>query len=141
MVISWNFVFNLFGALGGAAGFASLIFLICERRQKITINRVPSVGDLKIYVTNRSLRPIPIQSIKILCPSTSSKNKKEWVDNGSTLSLEEVALPGLLNPEQSAKINFERRDTIITATYDAYQIVVTTQTGKQIKETFPTLRL
>ncbi len=105
--------------------------------QNITIDKVSSSEGQSFYVTNRSQRPIPIRSMNIQFRDKDCQGRwKKWQNIGNELTLKDYTMPDTLAPEHAARIEFSLRNTLGTSMFEAFQIIVTTQTGKQIKKHF-----
>ena len=130
MNIPWT---KLGALIGTTLGIINLWFFIRDRRQHITIDRVDKYS-LDFQITNRSRRPIPIQSI-VLRFHEEMPNLK-WKDVDSTPDTGDFKIPGILSPETSIPFHWSIRDIAAFVAYKKVRIILTTQTGKEIKKTF-----
>ena len=130
MKIPWT---ELGASIGTILGIINLWFLIRDRKQHITIDRVDKYS-LDFQITNRTKRPIPIQSIVLRFHEQMSNLK--WKDVDSVPDTGDFKIPGILSPETSIPFHGSIRDIAAFVAYKKVRVVVKTQTGTEIKRTF-----
>lgn len=117
-----SFVLGLIGTITGCIG----TYLSIEaRRQHLTITR-SHTRDIGFTITNHTLRPIPIESVKLFI----KKGGDKYIPAGS-IELTGFSPPGLLPPESSFEASFLNMEQAIEAVMsDEYRLELRTQTGK-----------
>ena len=131
MKITLENLIALAGLIGTGFGIVSTWLLIRDRRQYITIDIDDSRTATSQSITNRSGRPIPIQAVELRWREKIGFMK--WREVGVPVEVEGLPLPGVLEPETRKKIDWSIHDIISLVVYKHGVIVVTTQTGKQIR--------
>ena len=94
-------------------------------RQDLTILCTDS-HMLTFRVVNYSLRPVPIESIRL-----EVKENGTYVTSGGSLTLKDMSLPGILAPESSFKIDYALEQLVEIFLSKKYRLTVTSQTGNE----------
>ena len=113
------------GAIGTIMGCIGTVLSVEARRQHLTISR-SHTRKHGYTITNHTLRPIPIESVKIYV-----RKSGESFTPACTIELDGLSLPGSLPPESSFdaySLNIEQAIDVLWS--DEYRLELRTQTGK-----------
>jgi hypothetical protein len=113
--------------------FFSSVSRVWATRQIITIHKLRPFADIEFKVTNRSLRPIPIDSISVRCRTKWSPLSWKYMES---MDIHGGTIPGVLPAETSISLFLKPSHVASFVVYKVIQIIVRTGTGKTIKRTF-----
>ena len=125
---------SILGLTGTVLGLINGWFLLRDRQQLVTIDWIKGDRPLDFRMTNRSRRPVPIDSVVLRFHEQMPD--LIWRDVDYVPNIGDFKIPGTLLPETSVPLRWSTRETASFVAYRKVQIIIKTQTGKQIKRTF-----
>jgi hypothetical protein len=130
-----NITLTQLGAgIGTLLGIINALVLFRDRQQRVTIDQVKGNTPLDSRITNRTHRPIPIESVVLRFQKQLPD--LTWRDVDYKPETGNFKIPGSLAPETSVPFHWSIHDIVAFVLYKKVQIVVNTQTGKQITKKF-----
>ncbi len=117
----------ILGAVGTVTGCLGTWLSFKSRKQDLKIECI-SEDPLHFKVTNKSLRPIPIQSISLFLYDNG-----KWIPSAKSPEVEGISMPGSLPPESSFRVRFSILQVGEIVWHGRFRLVVTTQIGRKCK--------
>lgn len=117
----------ILGTLGTVTGCYATWLSYKATRQELTVLCTDRKLQ-KFRVINYSLRPVPVQSIRL-----ELKDDKEFMTSNQSPSLQGITLPGPLAPESCFDVEFELIQSIEMGLSKEFRLTVITQTGREFQ--------